>query len=299
MYYQNKVNSWNTASDGSLSLASGSPFATDDTNASYYNAASVIVEPIGNYAYTLNHHDSQVPSYSNTISCFQINSSDGSLALASTPFPLGVNCSQGFYIEPSGEYLYAGRSNLVTIFRINQSSGELTRIDDDHSLGGSSLYAINMLADKDSEYLYIGSTTVVATNNIGYFSINSSNGNLTFQDVYSLSLGATCSNVYDILMDPDEKYLFVSDQFNDRIVFYTVNSSSGSLSRTNEFGTSNSPRYMDIDILGKYIFVSADDSAGQAVIDVFELNDDGSLTNISGSPFSSPATIDDLKVINK
>src|SRR6266487_6690435 len=128
----NTVSGFSVASNGTLTLIPGSPFATGGTGGGFRFIASndVTVSTAGNFLFASN-------GGSNDVSVFSINASTGTLSLvAGSPFPTGGSAVLGISLSttPDGRFLMAANSGSlnstvfsITVFSI-AGSGALTPI---------------------------------------------------------------------------------------------------------------------------------------------------------------------------
>jgi 6-phosphogluconolactonase (cycloisomerase 2 family) len=117
-----------SAGSGAMTLV-GSPYPVGTA------PESVAVDPAGRFLYVANSGDG-------TVSAFTINAASGALKeIAGSPFPTGGGASTtptAVAVEPSGQYLYSadGDAATITTFGINPSSGALSMLGSQTTVGG-------------------------------------------------------------------------------------------------------------------------------------------------------------------
>jgi 6-phosphogluconolactonase (cycloisomerase 2 family) len=125
---------------------------------------------------------------------------------------------------------------------------------------------------------------------IAAFDINGSTGVLT--PVNGSPFGGNISPFYGT-SDPAGKFLYAVDQNNGRIYGFSIDATTGALTAVP--GSPYSPsasqaRIPLVDPSGSFLYVTHQDSCGddcQGAVSAYKINADGSLTEITGSPYST------------
>ena len=112
----NSVSAYTIATDGALTLVTGSPFATGN----FPNA--VATDPSGRFVFVVNSSD-------DTVSAFSIGLTGGLTPVSGSPFAVGQNPLVA-EVDPSGQFLYVLNNSAATVsaFTIDPNSGTLSPI---------------------------------------------------------------------------------------------------------------------------------------------------------------------------
>lgn len=253
------------------------------------------------YVYTNNDlHSSTDTSVVNSISAYSVGSSNGALTELTglgSPYPTGpagtVGTSGGLYspnrIIVVGNFLYASNagSDSVSAFTIDPGTGGLTAVTGSPFLtqgsNSSTNPGISLAATPNGQYLYAGTTD----GNITIFSIDPSTGALT---LVSSGTGVPAGGAMSSMkVTPDGKYLALMLYPGNEVAMFAIRS-GGTLQQV-----SNSPfpvkvvsgtgdaTGIDINCASSQMFVGRSGPA----INVLSIGSDGSLTELSNSPFST------------
>ena len=260
------------ANTGALTLVPGSPFSIDPNHLfNPIDSMSVAATPDGNFLIVGSDTNS-------SITVFRI-APDGSLAtVLNSPFHAFLP-ADGIKVTPNGKFLAVAELDVVEMFSIG-SDGSLT------SLGITSGSNHGLPAGVDvncsSSLLYAGEAAFLPTIVDGYHI--GPNGTLTplAGSPFMPGVGLN-SNV--VLLSPDDKTLFVSNQFSSSVTAFHV-AQDGSLSLV-----PGSPFLLRTPVLpvgmatsqdGKFLYLATD---FPAMISVLQVGSDGALTEVAGSPF--------------
>lgn len=259
-------------STGVLTPVAGSPFATGNhpLPPGNGNGIAVSASPDGKFLMAAS-------NASANIAVFSIDSNGALSPIAGSPFPTLGNPS-AIKISLDGKFL-AVATNQVEMFSIS-SNGSLTSLGVFPAGGLPRGLDINC----SSSLLYAGEAN--ATGTIVYAFSIASDGTLAPVPGSPFSPGAgRNSNV--VLLSPDDKTLFVSNQISSAVSVFSV-AADGSLSLLagSPFpmnGLVTSPAGMAISQDGTMLYVADSNPA----ISVFQVGSNGAVSEVAGSPFST------------
>src|SRR5579864_1080737 len=208
---------------GGLTPVAGSPFATRSSSGDLGIAVSTT--PDGRYLVATN-------TGSNNITVFSLASNGILSRIVGSPFPT-LKSPDGIRISPDGKFLAVAETafppseettNQVENFSIAQN-GTLTSLGAFAGGGTGSLTDVDI--DCSSSFLYGGeandtNTIVDAYSIASYGSLTAISG--------SPFLAGPGDNSNVVLLSPDDKTLFVSNQFSDTITAFSVPRTAASLS---------------------------------------------------------------------
>jgi len=254
----------------------GSPFATGGVGVSFGIAVSPT--PDGRFLMV---SDSDLFNRSYGITVFSIASHGALTPIVGSPFatqyiPLGIR------VGPDGKFLaVALYSNQVQMFSIGPN-GFLTSVDV-FTAKGSDRTVAGIDIDCSSSFLYAGESTA----GIVVHALNmASNGRLS-PIAGSPFKPAVGENSSIVLLSPDDKALFVSNQGSNTITAFSVASCGGlSIFAGSPFpmhGLINLPTGMATSEDGTLLYVADLNS----FISVFSVTSSGALTEVAGSPFAT------------
>jgi 6-phosphogluconolactonase (cycloisomerase 2 family) len=338
----NYVSGFSVSSSGTLTLISGSPFATGGTGTggTYAATPNIVASPIGGFLYVAN-------GASNNVSVFSINPANGSLTkVPGSPFATASTGGSdlALAVSPDNKYLFAGDSaaDEITVFSI-AANGALTivggspylvtgaLVGTEHIVGmnvspDGSFLALTLPGSSQSEVvLYtIGADGTLTAGSGSPFSPAGSPAGVEFScsastlfvadsssnteiEVNSVAPTGALSPVADSpftfthqgensnvgILSPNGLFYYASNQNSGQITGLSVGSNevltplsnspfASGLSTCAEVGE-NCPTGLAINQAGTLLFV-ASYSPDVAVLNVAE---NGTLTGVSGSPFSS------------
>jgi len=265
---------------GVLTELSGSPFSAEPLAG---NPGSMIADHFGTYLYVVNTPNSGCKGCS-SVSAFSINSDGALTAIAGSPFSSPY--PSAFVPDPTGNYIYESASALapntsVLTMLIDASSGALIQVADSPGFVPFS----DAVVSPSGTYLYGVTGQNFDTKGTQTASINSMTGALT--PITGSPFGSTALSA--IAVNPAATFLFaVNGNINDvgfsTISSFTIDASTGALTPL------NSTQYSGKDLgavlvhpSGNFLYV-VDDT--DYTIMAFTIGGDGTLTPISGSPFS-------------
>lgn len=236
----NSITGFNVASDGTLAVMAGSPFAT--TGASSING--VVVSADGQFLYAAS------MGGNGGVAGFTIDQTTGALTLIpGSPFrnTLGgdtTNPGDGISIHPNGHWLYMGLVGIRKIagWTIDQTTGVLTGI----------------------EAPILNNDTTGYTDNGGSASTVSADGRFLYGTAFSTN-GA------------DAK----------KIVIYSIDQTTGALTRVSEANTGGGPNDVRLDTTGSFAYTC--NSMNSPSVSGFSVNKTtGALTALSPANYTIP-----------
>ncbi|HET9106640.1 MAG TPA: beta-propeller fold lactonase family protein [Steroidobacteraceae bacterium] len=252
----------------------GSPVA--DGN----NPAAVSLAPNGKFAFSASDNGTKIQAF--TIQ------TTGALALVgtySTGFVLG-SAYPDIAVDAQSAHLYIASAgdNEVAGFAINPD-GSLTALPNSPYAAGSGAGSIPAFSP-DGKYLYVmdqNPTTAggVVGNAVSGYLIGT-DGSLTPLpgSPYAAGTGPTW-----ISFTPDGKFAYVSDSGQDAISAYSVSAGVLTpLTPTAMFTTDEHPQDLTIDATGTHLYAPVANGSTAGAIDVFTINADGSLGNLTSTP---------------
>jgi len=259
---------------GALTPVAGSPFPTGGEGIA---GISVSATPDGRFLMAANN-----TGIAHSITVFSI-AADGALTpIAGSPFPTQSR-PVGMKVTPNGKFLAVAEPwaepevQGMEMFSIAAPDGALTSLGEFAPTG----FPSGVDVDCSTSFLYGGeaskSTTVDAYN-------IALDGSLT-PLAGSPFMPGVGSNSNVVLLSPDDKTLFVSNQESNTITVFRV-ASSGSLSLL-----SGSPFSMNHPAYGPSGMATSQDgtllyvASFSGVVSVFSVATDGNLTEVAGSPF--------------
>jgi 6-phosphogluconolactonase (cycloisomerase 2 family) len=223
---------------------------------------------------------------SSTVAAFTIDFLTGSLALVNTT-PSDVN-PNAIAVTPNGAFAYTANSGAadVSIFAVNAATGALTAAGTAATGVGSVPSAI--VVDPSGDFVLVtdssGGTVLV-------FQINPISGALT--QVPGSPFGTPFSpggHPSSVVVDPLDRFSYLTDQFAPAVVGFTFNAISGDLTplASSPFGAGNNPRGASIDPSDRFLYVAnkTDGDVSGWTID----SATGALTAVAGSPFAAGFT---------
>lgn len=236
----NSITGFNVASDGTLTVMAGSPFAT--TGASSING--VVVSADGQFLYAAS------MGGNGGVAGFTIDQTTGALTLIpGSPFrnTLGgdtTNPGDGISIHPNGRWLYMGLVGIRKIagWTIDQTTGVLTGI----------------------EAPILNNDTTGYTDNGGSASTVSADGLFLYGTAFSTN-------------SADAK----------KIVVYSIDQTTGALSRVSEANTGGGPNDVRLDTTGSFAYTC--NSMNSPSVSGFSVNKTtGALTALSPANYTIP-----------
>ena len=183
---------------------------------------------------------------------------------------------------------YVATGTGVFAYRIDENTGSVVAIIDSPFLATTSSKTATSPAGvavhPSNRFLYL---TNQDQNTVSLFNIDPVSGALT----EVLPRAAAGISPGPVLLDASGSTLFVANQRSNDVSIFSV-SSKGSLSQTSRVNLSSTPSSMALPASGNLLFVGL---PNLSAVDVFRLSS-GSLTRVSGSPFTLNVSVGSLAV---
>lgn len=263
-----------------LTPVTGSPFAAGA------NSARLIVHPQGKFVYGLSSTPAEILAYS-------FDSTTGTLApLAGFPLSLSTSGQSGLAISPNGQFLYTSNpsTNLITGFSIG-TNGALTQLPATTSPSKGS--PVFLAFDSSGSFLF----AVNAGGNLGGPSVStfsiSATGALT-----EVTGSPTIVGTAPVAAVFSQGFLYVLNQTSGTISAFGFATSTGQLTELqgSPFTVGTRPVSLSTAALGKFLIATTTGSSGSGTIAVFSIAADGTLTPVTGSPFTPDTAAPDQVV---
>jgi len=249
----------------SYSISGGTMAALGSSVSAGTTPVALAVGPSKKFLYTANYG-------SNDISIFTLQS-NGSISSSSTTATTGLR-PISIAVDSSGKYLYtvdqAGES--LSAFTIDASSGALTSMGGPYALGFT---PSAMTLSPSGDLLFVAAQGYVLV-----FTVSS--GVPSFVTYYAAAIFPT-----SLVVDPSEKFLYISDIYNNTIDAFAI-SSGGVLTQISgsPFATGGGqPQSLAIDSSGTYLFSANHSTDNVSVLKIDSTT--GALSLVSGAPFSA------------
>jgi 6-phosphogluconolactonase (cycloisomerase 2 family) len=290
-----QVTNWGTSNpaiatigtDGTVTTAN---LGTTDISASIPNGPTItgvtVTVTADVYAYATNFT-------SNTVSQYQVSTTDGSLTPLATPTVATGQNPFSVSVEPSGEYVYVSNwsASSISQFRIG-ADGSLTALAGRDVPTGMSPNAVTL--DHNNRWAYVAN---LGENTVSQYSIGL-DGQLSPMSTAKVQAGA---NPATIVIDPTNKFAYVGNfGANARVppagpstISQFSVGSNGALTplSASTVATGSGPSAIAIDPASKYVYVAnlGDNNVGQ-----YTIGGDGTLTAMTSPTVpsgNSPAGI--------
>jgi len=228
----------------------------------------------GNYLYVANSSTSL-----NTIAGFSI----GTSALSSTsgsPYSLGFTPS-AVAITPNNGILYVGGLLGIYAYSINSSTGALSVLNNGSAVA-TGIFPGALKVDTTGNWLVEADEATLLAN---VYAINSSTGALTQQNTSQIAIGTGSPN--QIVFTPNNSLVYIANGSGGTSIF-SFNASTGTLTNNNIVlkvkQTNGAAASVAVSPSGTYLFVAETVLNG---VRVLTIGANGSLTEISGSPYTT------------
>ena len=277
--------------NGSLAAISGSPF-----NMTFVPVA-MTVAPNNAYLYA-----ATLPTATNPgIYLFSINSSTGALSAAASGNVLITGTFASMDISPDGNYLFTLDSLGTTLneYKIDSSTG-LLALAGSFPLPPGGLCALSagtpvtqtctVKAGPSGQFV----ATALGTTGTEIFPYNSTSG-ITSTSAKLIPSGSTQANPtgdFSVTLDKNN-YLYIAR--TSALAVYQITDSTGTATlRFNQtYSNTAVPRSVVLNSGENYVYTA---NEGAGTISAFGVGANGTLTQVSGSPFAGPATASALGV---
>jgi len=224
----------------------GSPVAAD------FGAHSVVVDPLGKFAYVAN--DGIYQETGGSLSTYTINSTTGALTSTGTiagscGFADSVCAPFSVAVDPSGKFAYVANEGgfaptIVSMFIIDATTGALTSIGA-VAAGGR---AVSVAVDPTGKFAYV---TNSGSNNVSMYTINAGTGGLT-----SIGTIAAGTDPVSVAVDPTGKFAYVTNSGSNNVSMYTINATTGTLTSIGTIAAGTGPDSVAVDPTGKFAYVT-------------------------------------------
>ncbi|PJZ87979.1 lactonase family protein [Leptospira levettii] len=259
------------ATTGEITQVPGSPFQlTNRPRFTLTNSAGTIV-------YVANVGNTSVSTLSLNPENGILSTKSTDLVLPSTPYSL--------VMDPSEKYLFASSETTQQIHRMAiDPSGNLSIVSPATPTSNPTAGAVGRLAfDSTGKHLYVGLTGAAASvSGIQTFSLDSLSGLLT-----SISVNNTSENNISVAISPNGQFVYGANYFSQDVFPFVRNQTTGTLTAQSTIMAGSAPAYTLVDPFNRFLYV-ANSGIGQGTISAYKIDQvNGTLTPISGSPFSS------------
>ena len=194
--------------------------------------------------------------------------------------------------QPKVEYYYAAGPVDVSTYTVDLGSGSLKKIQTISTNSNVTTLANAFVATSPAKFLYMATPVEDA---IKAFAIGS-DGTLSEVPGSPFKETAYDSPAYGIVptgISPSGKDLYAIDYFNEALLHFKIDSSTGALTYVSMVSPGFDPGGLAIDPTGTYLYIPSDmpdamDPESSGIL-VYKINAAGNLSLIPGSPFSIPA----------
>ena len=268
-----KVAGFAIQADGSLQPLTGSPYPAG-AGASAIPAFS----PDGKFLYVMDRT-------ANAVSGYAIGS-DGSLTpIAGSPFSVGTAPIAGptwISFTPNGKWAYVADtdgSDALSIFSVDATTGALTLLPGPAKPPEE--HPEDLTIDTSGTHLYVPVGNGTAAGAVDVYTINDTDGSLTFVGATGVPAGVT---PLFLNIAPNGKFAYVASKGGAEVFEYSIDSSTGALTPLSpasvSTGAGSFPQFITIDPSGKFGYTA---NEGTANISEFAIDQtSGVLTPITG-----------------
>jgi 6-phosphogluconolactonase (cycloisomerase 2 family) len=232
---------------------------------------------------------------SNSVTAFSVNPSDGVLTKLGTTGTDGAGCGGGVYApnriitSPDGKYLYVSNdgSDNITIFRVNKWTGAITPVGSPAATGNTSgcttPNGMSLAVTPGGDFLYAATRN---SQNIRIFSV-AKNGTLS-QVGGLVPLPGTPDS---IKVRRDGKFLAAGLFSSNNVAMFCIGPSGTLAVVPGSPFASGGPGYpsgvagVDFNPRGDLLF-GGQANFGATIVDVFGVGRNGTLSPVTGSPFT-------------
>jgi 6-phosphogluconolactonase (cycloisomerase 2 family) len=225
-----------------------------------------------------------------TLSAFTINPISGLLTPVNS-LPTG-NTPNAVAVTPDGQFVYTANQDApsvatpganpgISIFSVNPTSGALIVAGTQATAAGTFPQAITI--DPSGQFALVADG---ANATVLVFSINPANGALTPVGSPVAAASNVGGNPSSIAVDPSDKFVYVTDQYEAQVFSFTFNAATGALTPLGSSPTpsGNTPVWVSIDPTGQFLYVS---NQGDSTASGWTINGAGALTATAGSPYAA------------
>jgi 6-phosphogluconolactonase (cycloisomerase 2 family) len=257
---------------GALTSVAGSPFATGETGSS-----DMSITATSQYLFVADQDG-------DNITVFSIGAGGVLTEIAGSPFSTGAGSNpNGIMVTPNGQFLIVtlDATDRVAVYSI-AGSGALSAVAGSPfamANGGFTSAGVDIMSS--SNLLFIGNITFGTGTSVSVANI-AANGALS-EISGSPFNGSDAVNSNVVLLSPDERFLFSSNQASDEITVYSV-AATGALTQISgsPFAvTGTTPTAMATNFDGSLLYVN---NSGTGTLGVYSVASGGALTEVGGSP---------------
>ncbi len=226
----------------------GPPASSQDSGTN-----SVIVDPLGKFAYVANFGDDF--DSDGSVITYTINATTGALTSTgaiSGDCP-GLCVPGSVAVDPSGKFAYVPNGdgeepNNVAMYTINATTGALTSIGTVTVEG----VAASMAVDPSGKFAYVAtpSFTPGTVGSVSMYTINATTGALA-----SIGTIAAGTNPGSMVVDPAGKFVYVANPGSNDVSMYTINATTGALTSIGTIATGTGPVSIGVDPASKFAYV--------------------------------------------
>jgi 6-phosphogluconolactonase len=235
--------------------------------------------------------DSSVSSFSIDLSTGKLSANGAGVATGATP--------SAMILAPSGNALFIANSgsNDISAYTV-KSDDTLTAASGAQPAG---MTPVSLAIDSAGHFLFVanqGTQINPASGTISVFSIQDA----TLTEVSgspfpsAIPLASSGTGPSGVAVTPDGKFLYVANQFDATVTKYSVDTTSGALTQGASVPVGTAPSAVAVTPDGGFLYVA---NSGSSNVSAFAIcnqvvtscnnptSPDGSLTVVSGSPFSA------------
>lgn len=182
-------------------------------------------------------------------------------------------------LHPSKNILYASNSTNGTIaaMKIDPATCQLT-LSGDFQGTGESKFGLGITISPDGKWMFATNTSVKELYVLGILADGSLTGKLQTVGLHKLPSGAVVS--------PNGATLIVDEIVNQEILSFSINDTTGKLTKVSDIPMLSGSSAMAIDARSKYVYLGEVSSTGYEDVDVLELNLGSTLTNVANYTFT-------------
>ena len=265
------------SSTAALTPVAGSPFPTGSS------VIRLVIHPNGKFVYALSSTPAQILGFS-------LDTATGALSpLSGFPVSLNTTGEMGLAISPNGSFLYTSNPNtrLITSFSIT-STGTLASLGT--TLAPNSAPAF-LTFDAVGNFLFAINTAggLAGNGSVSEFTV-SATGTLAEQPGSPFTVGATPVNAAFA-----NGVLYVVNQTSGSVSALALNTTTGALAdiKGSPYAVGSRPVSVAPASRGNFLVVTSSASSTGGLIFVFSVAPDGTLTSVTGSPFTPDAAVPD------
>ena len=250
---------------------------------------SIAVDPTGKFAYVANM--GCFDAFVGDVSMYTINATTGALTSIGSPARADFG-PHSVTVDPSGKFAYVANDGdfevtggSVSMYTVSATTGALTSagtIDSPcappPSPGSCAPYSVAV--DPSGKFAYVANEGGFAPTSVSMYTINGTNGALTFTGTIAVGGGGRAISV---TVHPTGKFVYVATQCAPagspgNVSMYTINAANGALTSIGTAVAGLSPTSIAIEASGKFAYVT---NSGSDDVSMYTINTStGALTSI-------------------